>query len=87
MASHRPSAANSGRPWPGGCAWWPKGASTPFGTAPRTKGYTIKAIFEIGMTEFDSTFVFMPLAESQAFFNKEVAVIGEAVKAAKIEPN
>ncbi|GJE59721.1 lipoprotein-releasing ABC transporter permease subunit [Methylobacterium trifolii] len=49
----------------------PKGSTTPFGTAPRTKGYTVKAIFEIGMTEFDSTFVFMPLAESQAFFNRE----------------
>jgi lipoprotein-releasing system permease protein len=52
----------------------PKGASTPFGTAPRTKGYTIKAIFEIGMTEFDSTFVFMPLTESQAFFNRDADV-------------
>ncbi|KQP88210.1 MULTISPECIES: lipoprotein-releasing ABC transporter permease subunit [unclassified Methylobacterium] len=49
----------------------PKGASTPFGTAPRTKGYSIKAIFEIGMTEFDSTFVFMPLTEAQAFFNRD----------------
>ncbi|MBX9933413.1 MAG: lipoprotein-releasing ABC transporter permease subunit [Methylobacterium sp.] len=49
----------------------PKGATTPFGTAPRTKAYTIKAIFEIGMTEFDATFVFMPLTESQAYFNRE----------------
>ncbi|MCJ2036873.1 lipoprotein-releasing ABC transporter permease subunit [Methylobacterium sp. J-068] len=49
----------------------PKGASTPFGTAPRTKGYTVKAVFEIGMTEFDSTFVFMPLTEAQAFFNRD----------------
>jgi lipoprotein-releasing system permease protein len=52
----------------------PKGAATPFGTAPRTKGYTVKAIFEIGMTEFDSTFVFMPLTESQAFFNRDADV-------------
>ena len=49
----------------------PKGATTPFGTAPRTKAYTVKAVFEIGMTEFDATFVFMPLVESQAFFNRE----------------
>ncbi|KQO69623.1 multidrug ABC transporter substrate-binding protein [Methylobacterium sp. Leaf469] len=49
----------------------PKGATTPFGTAPRTKSYVVKAIFEIGMTEFDATFVFMPLAESQAFFNRD----------------
>ncbi len=49
----------------------PKGATTPFGTAPRQKSYTVRAVFEIGMTEFDQTFVFMPLTESQAFFNRE----------------
>jgi lipoprotein-releasing system permease protein len=49
----------------------PKGSSTPFGTAPRTKSYAVKAVFEVGMTEFDQTFVFMPLAEAQAFFNRE----------------
>ncbi|MET0369474.1 MAG: FtsX-like permease family protein, partial [Methylobacterium sp.] len=49
----------------------PKGASTPFGTAPRTKSYAVKAVFEVGMTEFDQTFVFMPLAEAQTFFNRE----------------
>jgi lipoprotein-releasing system permease protein len=49
----------------------PQGASTPFGTAPRIKAYPIKAIFEIGMTEFDATFVFMPLTEAQAYFNRD----------------
>ena len=49
----------------------PKGASTPFGTAPRIKAYPVQAVFEIGMTEFDSSFVFMPLGESQAFFNRD----------------
>ncbi|GMA77467.1 hypothetical protein GCM10025880_38840 [Methylorubrum aminovorans] len=49
----------------------PKGASTPFGTAPRTKAYTVKAIFEIGVTDFDTTMAFMPLAEAQAFFNRD----------------
>lgn len=49
----------------------PKGATTPFGTAPRVKAYPVKAIFEIGMTEFDSTIVYMPLAESQAYFNRD----------------
>lgn len=49
----------------------PKGASTPFGTAPRTKSYLVKAVFEVGMTEFDQTFVFMPLTEAQTFFNRE----------------
>jgi lipoprotein-releasing system permease protein len=49
----------------------PRGASTPFGVAPRIKNYPIIAVFEIGMSEFDATFVFMPLAEAQAFFNRE----------------
>jgi lipoprotein-releasing system permease protein len=49
----------------------PKGASTPFGTAPRIKGYQVAAVFELGMSEFDATFVFMPLGEAQAFFNRE----------------
>ena len=28
------------------------------------------AVFEIGMSEYDSTFVFMPLPEAQAYFNR-----------------
>jgi lipoprotein-releasing system permease protein len=48
----------------------PRGASTPFGTAPRVKGYPVAAVFEIGMSEFDSTFVYMPLSEAQAYFNR-----------------
>lgn len=49
----------------------PRGASTPFGTSPRVKGYPVRAIFEIGMSEFDATFVYMPLAEAQAYFNRD----------------
>ena len=49
----------------------PRGASTPFGTTPRVKSFPIAAVFEIGMSEFDSTFVYMPLAEAQGFFNRE----------------
>ena len=49
----------------------PRGAATPFGTAPRIKGYPVAAIFEIGMSEFDSAFVYMPLAEAQSYFNRE----------------
>ena len=49
----------------------PRGAATPFGTAPRIKGYPVAAVFEIGMSEFDATFVYMPLKEAQAYFNRE----------------
>jgi lipoprotein-releasing system permease protein len=47
----------------------PRGAITPFGTAPRIKSYPVVAIFEIGMSEYDSTYVFMPLSEAQLYFN------------------
>jgi lipoprotein-releasing system permease protein len=48
----------------------PKGAITPFGTTPRIKPYKIVAVFEVGMSEYDSAFVFMPLPEAQAYFNR-----------------
>ena len=48
-----------------------KGAATPFGVAPRIKSYPVQAIFQIGMSEFDNVFVYMPLTEAQAFFNKD----------------
>ncbi|MGB8277649.1 MAG: lipoprotein-releasing ABC transporter permease subunit [Methylovirgula sp.] len=53
------------------------GAQTPFGVVPRVKAYPIVEIFQIGMAEFDSIFVYLPLPEAQAFFNKdkEVSVI------------
>ena len=47
----------------------PHGAQTPFGVTPRMKAYTVAAVFQIGMAAFDGTFVFMPLAEGQAYFN------------------
>ncbi|NWG26069.1 MAG: lipoprotein-releasing ABC transporter permease subunit [Pseudorhodoplanes sp.] len=48
----------------------PRGAVTPMGTTPRIKVYKIAAVFEIGMSEYDSAFVFMPLPEAQAYFNR-----------------
>jgi len=47
-----------------------RGAQTPFGTAPRSKAYTISAVFELGMSEYDRTMIFMPLAEAQRYFSK-----------------
>ncbi len=48
----------------------PRGAVTPMGTTPRIKTYKVAAVFEIGMSEYDAAFVFMPLPESQAYFNR-----------------
>jgi lipoprotein-releasing system permease protein len=47
-----------------------KGAVTPMGTLPRTKTYRVAAVFEIGMSEYDAAFVFMPITEAQAYFNR-----------------
>jgi lipoprotein-releasing system permease protein len=48
----------------------PRGAVTPMGTTPRIKPYKVAAIFEIGMSEYDAAFVYMPLPEAQAYFNR-----------------
>jgi lipoprotein-releasing system permease protein len=48
----------------------PRGAQTPFGTAPRSKLYRITALFEMGMAEYDRTMMFMPLNEAKRYFNK-----------------
>jgi len=49
----------------------PDGDVTPFGTTPRVKAYPVTAIFEIGMSEYDASIVFMPLSEAQLYFNQE----------------
>jgi len=46
----------------------PQGNATAFGTAPRLKSYRIAAIFNVGMYEYDSAFVYMPLEAAQLFF-------------------
>jgi lipoprotein-releasing system permease protein len=51
----------------------PRGAITPLGSTPRIKSYPVAAIFEIGMSEYDSTYVFMPLSEAQLYFNEPEA--------------
>src|SRR6266567_771183 len=48
----------------------PRGAVTAMGTTPRIKTYKIAAAFEIGMSEYDAAFVFMPMPEAQAYFNR-----------------
>ena len=43
----------------------PQGSRTAFGTVPRVKTYKVVAIFEVGMYEYDNSFVFMPLEAAQ----------------------
>ncbi|GLS38390.1 multidrug ABC transporter substrate-binding protein [Mesorhizobium tianshanense] len=49
----------------------PEGDVTPLGTTPRMKGYPITAIFEVGMSEYDSSIVYMPFSEAQLYFNMD----------------
>jgi lipoprotein-releasing system permease protein len=58
----------------------PQGNPTPFGTVPRIKAYRVAGTFELGMYEYDSSYVFMPLAEAQAFFK----VPGNAVTSLEV---
>lgn len=60
----------------------PKGNITPFGTTPRVKTYTIAGTFRIGMSEYDQTFIFMPLDEAQLYFNMGNSVTGIEVMVA-----
>jgi len=46
----------------------PDGAMTPFGSTPQIKSYPVTVIFNLGMVEFDSLFMFMPLQPAQEYF-------------------
>jgi lipoprotein-releasing system permease protein len=46
----------------------PKGQDTVMGELPRSRSYEVLALFNIGMYEYDSGIVYMPLAHSQKFF-------------------
>ena len=54
----------------------PRGSVTAMGTTPRIKPCKIVAIFKIGMSEYDTGFVFMPLKDAQAYFNRTGDVTG-----------
>ncbi|VVT12019.1 lipoprotein-releasing ABC transporter permease subunit [Hoeflea sp. EC-HK425] len=49
----------------------PEGDVTPFGVNPRVKAYPISGIFEVGMSEYDASIIYMPLEEAQLYFNAE----------------
>ncbi|PSS64456.1 lipoprotein-releasing system transmembrane subunit LolC [Ensifer sp. NM-2] len=52
----------------------PEGDVTPLGVTPRQKIYTVAAIFEVGISEYDSSIIYLPLSEAQLFFNSEGVV-------------
>ena len=48
----------------------PQGAATAFGTIPRVRAYRVVAVFQVGMNEYDTSFVFLPLEAAQIFFQQ-----------------
>ncbi|NUB16791.1 FtsX-like permease family protein, partial [Azospirillum brasilense] len=52
----------------------PQGNVTAFGTVPRMRSFTIGAVFDVGMFEYDNSFIFLPLPEAQTFFRTGEAV-------------
>lgn len=46
----------------------PQGRTTVIGTVPRLRAYTVVAMFEAGMNEYDSSYVFLPLPAAQIYF-------------------
>jgi lipoprotein-releasing system permease protein len=48
----------------------PRGSTSPFGVVPRQRSYRIQAIFEMGMSEYDRTMVFMPMKMAQSFLSR-----------------
>ncbi len=52
----------------------PKGTVTAFGSVPRMRAYQVVALFDIGMYEYDSGFIFMPLDAAQVYFQMKDGV-------------
>jgi lipoprotein-releasing system permease protein len=52
----------------------PQGTPTAFGTMPRIKTYRVAALFDVGMYEYDNSFIYVPLGAAQLFFQIPQAV-------------
>ena len=58
----------------------PEGRSTPIGTVPRIVSYTVGAIFEVGIYEYDKAFVIMPMEDAQTLL-----MLGEQVGMVEVQ--
>ena len=54
----------------------PQSNPTAFGSIPRLKSYKVAALFEVGMYEYDNSFIYMPMDAAQTFFRLGDAVTG-----------
>ncbi len=62
--------------------WNPEGRSTVVGTVPREVTYTVGAIFQIGVYDYDKAFVIMPMQDAQ-----QLLLMGDQVGMIEIQTN
>ena len=53
----------------------PKGNVTAFGSVPRVRAYKVVGLFDIGMYEYDSGFIFMPLQAAQNLSGEQLRLV------------
>ena len=58
----------------------PQGQTTPFGTVPRIVDYTVAAVFEVGVYDYDKAFVVMPIEDAQTLM-----MLGDTVGMVEVE--
>jgi lipoprotein-releasing system permease protein len=58
----------------------PEGRSTVVGTVPRIVSYTVGAVFEVGVYDYDKAFVIMPMSDAQ-----ELLMLGDQVGMVEIQ--
>jgi lipoprotein-releasing system permease protein len=58
----------------------PQGPASPFGTVPRIVSYTVGAIFEVGVYDYDKAFVVMPMEDAQTLL-----LMGDSVGMVEID--
>jgi lipoprotein-releasing system permease protein len=58
----------------------PKGVQTPFGETPNIRSYPVQVIFNLGMVEFDSFYVYMPMRAAQNYFDLYEDVLRPGMK-------
>jgi lipoprotein-releasing system permease protein len=52
----------------------PASAATALGALPLQKDYRIAGVFQVGMSEYDQAFIYMPLEQAQLFFGRDASV-------------
>jgi len=60
----------------------PAGVATPMGTMYRSVSYTVEAIFEVGVYDFDKIFVIMPIEDAQTLL-----LLGDSVSMVEMDTN